>query len=99
MVKKKTPKKNESSFDKLARLIKSESDDVRGDMSKTRFDMNEGFVEVRGELRSIRTELADISHRLDRLEQNVDAMRGYSKEIDEVRSRVKNIEKHLGIAR
>ena len=61
MAKKKTQKKDEIGFDKLARLIKGESDDVRGEMSKMRLDMNEGFVEVRGELRSIRVELVDIN--------------------------------------
>ncbi len=89
---KKEISKNENGFDKLARLIKSESDDIRR-------DMHEQFSEVKMDLRSIRTELLDINRRLDRLEESVEAMKGFSKEIDELRSRVKNIEKHMSTSR
>jgi predicted nucleic acid-binding Zn-ribbon protein len=91
MAKKTTQAKNENGFEKLARLIKSEGDDIRR-------DMHEQFSEVKMDLQSIRTELLDINRRLDRLEESVEAMKGFSKEIDEMRARMKNIEKHLHIA-
>lgn len=105
MVKKSPSKKTkpEDGFDRLARLIKSESDDIRAEMKKgfssVRFEMNEKFVEVHAELRAIRHELADINRRLDRLEEKYGSVKGYAKEIDEMRTRLKNIEKHLNLAR
>ena|SRR3989344_6719578 len=91
--------KKETGFDKLARLIKSEGDDVRSEMDKRFKRVDERFDQVNIRLGRIESELAQINRRLDRLENDVDAMKGYSKEIDELRSRMKRIEKHLGIAR
>lgn len=108
MTKKSTVKrtKPENGFDRLARLIKSEGDDIRSEMREgfAKIDgrfvkVDEQFVETQAELRAIRHELADINRRLDRLEEDVDAMRGYSKEIDELRTRVRNIEKHPRLAK
>lgn len=97
--------KPEDGFDRLARLIKSEGEDIRREMREgfAKVDMrfskvDEQFVETQAELRAIRHELAEINRRLDRLEEDADAVRGYSKEIDELRIRVRNIEKHPRLA-
>ena len=118
--KKSISKKGGDKFDMLARLIKSESDDIRDVMDKrfakvdeqflkvdqqfAKVDMQflkieENFHEIRQDLRSIRTELAYINRRLDHLEDQYGNIKGYSKEIDELRARVKDIEKHIKTAR
>jgi len=43
------------------------------------------------------TTVADINKRLDLFEQNYANLKGVTKEIDEVRERVRDIEKHLGL--
>jgi archaellum component FlaC len=120
VAKKKITKNKGDKFDMLARLIKSESDDIRDVMDK-RFakvdqqfakvdqqfikadvqfaKIEENFHEIRQELRSVRTELSYINRRLDHLEEQYGNIKGYSKEIDELRARVKDIEKHLKTAR
>jgi len=89
----------ENGFDTLARLIKSESDDIRKEMHKGFAHVAEHFVEVHGELRAIRNEIAAINRRLDRLEEHYGSVKGYAKEIDEIRARIKNIEKRLHLSR
>jgi len=42
-------------------------------------------------------ELADINRRLDLLDRQFANLKGVTKEIDEVRDRVRDIEKHLGL--
>ena len=49
--------------------------------------------------RSIRIELTAISKRLDMLEQQFSNLRGVTKEIDEIRDRVRDIEKRLSLAK
>lgn len=46
---------------------------------------------------SLREEIADITAILNTLEENYKNLKGVTKEIDDVRRRVGNIEKHLGI--
>jgi predicted nucleic acid-binding Zn-ribbon protein len=63
-----------------------------------RFDaINKRFDSVDEELRAIRNELSHINRRLDLLEEQVGGMKGFSKEIDELRDRIKSIEKHVGL--
>ncbi len=57
--------------------------------------INEQLVSINGELKSIRIELRDINRRLDALEEAVKDVRGYAKEIDELRTRVKVMEAFL----
>lgn len=49
------------------------------------------------ELRSISVEVRDIARRLDVLDDHYRNIRGFAKEIDDIRQRVKEIEKHLGL--
>ena len=90
MKKKQVKNKKESGFDKLARLIKSESEDIRTEIQEFREETNENFREIREEVR-------DIRERLEKLEQKIGNMSGYSKEIDHPITRVARIEKHLGM--
>ena len=106
-------KKKETGFDKLARLIKSESDDIRSTMA-TKDDLRTGLASVRGEMATgfasirkematrddiagIRTELADIKQRLKAVEVAVGNHSGFSKEIDHAFERIAAIEKHLAL--
>ena len=59
--------------------------------------MKEGFAAIHTDIREIKNELVDIGDRLDNIESHIAVMKGYSVEIDELRSRLKAIEKHLGI--
>jgi predicted nucleic acid-binding Zn-ribbon protein len=49
------------------------------------------------QLTSIESELKSINRRLDLLEEEVGGLKGFAKEIDELRARIAHIEKHLGI--
>ena len=42
-------------------------------------------------------ELTQIARRLDELEEHIAGLKGFAKEIDEIRARVNEIERHLGI--
>ena len=48
-------------------------------------------------LTNIEGELRNINHRLDILEEQIGELKCFSKEIDELRDRVREIEKHLGL--
>lgn len=69
----------------------------RDDMTNFRNDMMGFRSEVTQRLSGIERELADINRRLDALEDDVADIRGYAKEIDELRSRMRAIERHLGL--
>ena len=56
-------------------------------------------AQIRTELRDIRQELKDIKHRLDVLEEQFKNLKGVTREIDELRDRVKMIEKQLAARR
>ena len=71
-------KKKESEFDKLARLIKSESEDVRehmvtrADLAALRREMNEGFAAIIRRLDAIRQAQLDAhAARIKKLETAV----------------------------
>ena len=103
-MRRKSTRKKETEFEKLARLIKGEGEDIRHEMIK-RFDAvskqfdstNRRFDAVDEQLREIRTELSDIRRRVERLEEQGAIQAGYAKEIDFILQRVTFIEKHLGI--
>jgi predicted nuclease with TOPRIM domain len=65
----------------------------------TKDDLREELAPAHSRLSNIEAELRDISGRLDMLEEAVSSMKGYAKEIDDLRGRVREIEKHLGIAK
>jgi septation ring formation regulator EzrA len=57
--------------------------------------IREELEPIHGRLSNIEAELRDVRERLDLLEEAVGSMKGYAKEIDELRDRVRNIERHL----
>jgi len=63
---------------------------TKDDIATLRNEMQEGFA-------SIRTELRDIRHRLEALEEVARNSAGLTKEIDHLMERVRVIEKHLDI--
>jgi hypothetical protein len=48
-------------------------------------------------LQPVHATLADINRRLDALEEHYANLKGVTKEIDEIRAEVREIQKHLGI--
>ncbi|OGG53675.1 hypothetical protein A3H16_01410 [Candidatus Kaiserbacteria bacterium RIFCSPLOWO2_12_FULL_53_8] len=91
-------KKRESGFDKLGRLIKSESDDIRKHMAaKDDIAAIRKEMATKNDIAGIMTELADIKRRLKDLEEIVADHAGHSKEIDHALERIAIIEKRLGI--
>ena len=65
----------------------------------TKAELAEFRVETEANFRSIRIELTAISKRLDMLEQQFSNLRGVTKEIDDIRDRVRDIEMQLGLAK
>ena len=87
-------KKKETGFDKLARLIKEEGEDIRKELGDK---VDSGFVRMDQELAAIRAELKSIRDDIASLQAAVGEHEGYTKEIDHVLKRVVAIEKHLDI--
>ena len=54
--------------------------------------MQEHILNIETDIKSIKVELAYINRRLDSLEEATRDMRGYAKEIDDLRARVKYLE-------
>ena len=69
--------------------------EMKGDIS----EMKGHLAEVKTRLTSIESELRDIKGRLDLLEESVAGMKGFAVEIDELRARIKDIERILHIRR
>jgi hypothetical protein len=66
------PKKTESEFDKLARLIKRESEDIRVEVSGLRKEMHEGFAGINRRLdHIIQMQIDEHARRIKKLETAV----------------------------
>lgn len=67
----------------------------------TKDDLEElrAAIATKDDIASLRSELREINERLDGLEDSVGGLRGYAKELDELRARIGAIEKHLGVHR
>ena len=59
--------------------------------------VHERFDEMKVEIGTVASEVADIHRRLDTLEEAVGNVTGFAKEIDHLLLRVSAIEKHLGL--
>ena len=70
---------------------------VAEDIGDLRRELKGDIAHLGEQLTSIESELRDIKRRLALLEESVDAMQGFAKEIDALSERVRAIEKHLGI--
>ena len=67
------------------------------DRMVTKGEFDEFRSETAENFRAVRSELRDINRRLDALEEQFGNLKGVTKEIDELRGRVKSIEEHLKI--
>ncbi|MFH0303156.1 hypothetical protein AAFX91_39645 [Bradyrhizobium sp. 31Argb] len=95
--------KKESDFDKLARLIKEEGEDIRteirNEIGRLEKKVDAGFTRIDRELSEIHSELRTLRHDLDDLRREVENISGYRKGIDHALERIAAIEKHLGIGK
>ena len=65
-----------------------------------RFDGLEPRLDaIDGRLSGIGHDLGDVTRRLDHLDEQIGHVRGFAKEIDACRDRLRTIETHLGIVR
>ncbi len=95
-------KKESSEIAKLAVLVERGFGAITQDFHDLRDHMDSKFAQVDArlenietELRVIRSELLIITRRLDALEEKVNGLTGYAKEIDELRERIRAIEYQL----
>jgi hypothetical protein len=79
----------ESEYEKLARLIKEEGENIREELGKK---IDAGFARVNQELAAIRAELKSIRSDIAGLQASVGQHEGYAKEIDHILERVATIE-------
>ena len=90
-------------FIKDRMLTKDDVRDIVRDELKeyaTKNDVRKIVGEVVDEkLRPIHASLAEINRRLDMIEESYANLKGVTKEIDEIRAEVHEIQKHLGIER
>jgi hypothetical protein len=77
------PKKKESEFDKLARLITSEGEDIRGEVSKLGVHVGNLHTAVGGLRKEMHEGFAGINRRLDHIIQM---------QLDEHARRIKKLE-------
>ena len=108
MAKKTTPNALERKIDNLTQIVKrgfsnldtriekgfaaiaADIDDLDHKIMSLRATTETGFL-------SLRDELHEINECLNALDENYKNLKGVTKEIDDIRSRVKDIERHLGI--
>jgi len=83
----------EAGFDLMSNGFAAAADDVH-DLTT---ELKAGFLTVGDKLAHIEGELAHVNRRLDALEEHYANLSGVTKEIDDVRDRVRAIEKHLGL--
>jgi hypothetical protein len=72
--------------------IADDIDDLDHKIMSLRATTESGFL-------SLRDELQEINECLNTLDENYKNLKGVTKEIDEIRIRVKDIERHLGISK
>ncbi len=70
---------------------------TKSDIAELRLEGHAARNEAQIEFRSIRTELATLMRRLDLIDEQYKQLRGVTREIDDVRERVRDIERHLGM--
>ncbi len=76
--------------------IKSEVTEIRAGMV-TKVDYHAFRQETEENFKGVRLELLGINKQLDAIEEQYKNLKGVTKEIDDIRDRVKEIERHLGI--
>jgi chromosome segregation ATPase len=69
------------------------------DIADLRAELKGDIASLGAQLTSIEAELRGINRRLDFVEEQIGSLKGFSKEIDDLRARIAQIEKHLGISK
>ena len=72
---------------------------TKADLAELSLDLHTFRTETAADFRSLHVEIAAIMTRLDLVERQFGNLKGVTKEIDEIRDRVRGIEKHLGLGR
>ncbi|MBI5469999.1 hypothetical protein HY968_01595 [Candidatus Kaiserbacteria bacterium] len=70
---------------------------VAEDIAELRTESRGDVISLMEKLISIEAEIRDIKRKLDSLEEQAQGMKGYAKEIDELRDRIREIERHIGL--
>lgn len=68
--------------------------DLADGLAAVRREMADGFVAVRGELRS---EIGEVKGRLDDVEAAIENLAGLTKETDDLYARMNTVERHVGL--
>lgn len=71
---------------------------TNADIAELRLELHTFRTETAADFRSLHVDLAEINRRLDLLDRQFANLKGVTKEIDDIRDRVRDIEKHLGLA-
>jgi len=71
----------------------------KSDIAELGLELSSFRTDTERNFRSLSVELRDITRRLDLLDQSFSQLKGVTKEIDDLRTRVHDIEKHLGLAK
>lgn len=72
---------------------------TKADIAEMRLELHAARVDAEGSFRSLNRELSEINRRLDLLDRQFGHLKGVTREIDDIRDRVRGIEKHLGLDR
>ena len=93
-----------SDFEKFSAIVldafnefRSDFSEFRSELTEFRQEMHEFKIDNAQRLSNIERELVDINVHLDKLEADMADVRGYAKELDGLRDRIRAIEKHLGL--
>lgn len=86
-----------SDIERFSRLVLDAIHEFRNEFEYFGEDTSERLGRMEERLMSIERELTEIDHRLSKLEEDVADIRGYAKELDDLRTRLSAIERHLGL--
>jgi cell division septum initiation protein DivIVA len=87
----------QTDLERFSRLVIDEIKEFRGEFEDFKDEVGARFDIVEARLSRITSELTQIVRQLDELDEQVGGLKGFAKEIDDIRARVKEIERHLGI--
>jgi len=97
VAKKKSTKTTDERLTDLYGVVIDLQTEMRTGFATLERKMLDGFASVREDLSALQAEVRAIRKDLDRLTEQVNGMRGYSKELDTLYARIAIIEKHIGL--
>lgn len=81
----------------IYKLIIEVRDELRDEVTRGFNSVNEQLQEARDERTKIMRDVSNLQRDITRLEERIEHFGGFAKEIDELRTRLTSIEKHLGM--